>query len=199
MLQIRAMTTISSPADSLGLIKALGLVNPVLVGHSMGGMTAALVASWNPKQLRRLILVDPTFLTPHFQQEVYKSGLAAQHREILNQPREDFLAQRCARKSHRSRELIELLAEARLQTSIHAFDVLIPPNPDYVQLVKKLSIPSLLIFGDKSPVISVEMATELSELNQHLQVSMIEEAGHGVPYDQPESLAAVVKTFLRCA
>src|SRR5215469_668846 len=31
--------------DVVGLIQELGLVAPVLLGHSMGGMTAALVAS----------------------------------------------------------------------------------------------------------------------------------------------------------
>src|SRR3569623_1642154 len=31
--------------DVIGLIQALGLARPVIVGHSMGGMTAAVVAS----------------------------------------------------------------------------------------------------------------------------------------------------------
>ncbi|MBP9842304.1 MAG: alpha/beta hydrolase, partial [Simkaniaceae bacterium] len=70
-------------ADILHLIEALKLINPVLLGHSMGGMTAALAASQNPKQLRGLILVDPTFLTPERQREVHESNIADQHRQIL--------------------------------------------------------------------------------------------------------------------
>jgi len=140
--------------------------------------------------------VEPTFLTPQRQREVYESDVVAQHRQILNRPREDFLAEVRARKSRRSRELIELLAQARLQTSIHAFAVLIPPNPDYVQLINTLNIPSLLVIGDGGAVISPKVAAELAVLNQNLEVVQISEAGHGIPYDQPERFSAVVKAFL---
>lgn len=103
--------------DVVSLIDALGLHAPVLLGHSMGGMTAAVVASRKPKQLRGLILADPTFLTPQRQREVYESDVADQHRRILNRPKEDYLAETRVRHSHRSRELNELFAQARFQTS----------------------------------------------------------------------------------
>ncbi|MES2274285.1 MAG: alpha/beta hydrolase, partial [Chlamydiota bacterium] len=79
-------------ADVLNLIEALRLTNPVLLGHSMGGMTAAVVASQNPKQLRGIVLADPTFLTPQRQLEVHESDVTAQHHRILDLSREDFLA-----------------------------------------------------------------------------------------------------------
>src|SRR5689334_16146708 len=37
--------------DVIGLIKELKLTQPILIGHSMGGLTAALVASRNPTLL----------------------------------------------------------------------------------------------------------------------------------------------------
>lgn len=84
----------------------------------MGGMTAAMAATQNHKVLRGLILADPTFLTPQRQQEVYKSDVAAQHQQILNESRENFLAELRSRHSHRSPELIELFVQARFQTSV---------------------------------------------------------------------------------
>lgn len=184
-------------ADVESLIDALGLTAPVVLGHSMGGMTAAVLASRNPKRLRGLILADPTFLTPQRQREVHESNIADQHRRILEQPKEDLLTEMRARHSRRSNEVIELFAQARYQTSVHAFKVLTPPNPDYMQLIKSLDIPSLLIIGDVGSVVSLEMATELAKLNQCLEVIQIKEAGHGVPYDQPERFSAFVQTFLR--
>ena len=184
-------------ADVVNLIDALGLLTPVLLGHSMGGMTAAVVASRNPKRLRGLVLADPTFLTQQRQQEVHESDVAVKHRRILNRSKEDLLAEIQVRHSRRSREVIELFAQARFQTSIHAFGVLTPPNPDYVQLINTLDIPSLLIVGDVGSVVSPQVAAELARLNQHLEVVQIAEAGHGVPYDQPERFLAVVQTFLR--
>lgn len=184
-------------SDVIGLIDALGLATPVLLGHSMGGMTAAVVASQNSKKLQGIILADPTFLTPQRQREVHESDVAEQHRRILNQSKEDLLAEMRGRHSRRSNEVIELFAEARFQTSIRAFEVLTPPNPDYMQLINTLAVPSLLVVGDVGSVVNLEMAVELASLNQRLEVVQIEEAGHGVPYDQPERFSAVVQTFLR--
>src|SRR5690349_1023454 len=49
--------------DVISLIDSLKLPPPILLGHSMGGMTAAVVASRKPNLLRGLILADPTFLS----------------------------------------------------------------------------------------------------------------------------------------
>ena len=141
-------------------------------------------------------MADPTFLTPQRQREVYKSDVTAQHRRILNLPREDFLAELRVRHHHRSPELVELFAEARFQTSIHAIKILTPPNPDYAQLIKNLDVSSLLVIGDVGAVVSPIVASELAKLNQRLEVVQIAEAGHGVPYDQPERFSAIVKAFL---
>jgi N-formylmaleamate deformylase len=184
-------------ADVVSLIDALGLASPVLLGHSMGGMTAAVVASRNPKRFRGLVLADPTFLTPQRQREVHESDVADQHRRMLNRPREDLLAESRVRHNRRTREIIELFAQARFQTSIRAFEVLTPPNPDYVQLINTLDVPSLLVIGDVGSVVSAKVAAELAGLNHRLEVVQIAEAGHGVPYDQPERFSTVVQTFLR--
>jgi N-formylmaleamate deformylase len=136
-------------------------------------------------------------LTPQRQSEVHESDVVVQHRRILDLPREDLLAEMQDRHSRRSREVIELFVEARFQTSIRALDILTPPNPDYMQLINTLDVPSLLVIGDVGSVVSPELAKELAGLNQRLEVVQIEEAGHGVPYDQPERFSAVVQAFLR--
>ncbi len=182
--------------DVVGLIKALSLSPPILLGHSMGGMTAAVVASRKRSVLHGLVLADPTFLSPKIQREVRDSDVADQHRRMLSMSLDDLAAEARARHPHRSGETLELLARARLQTSMAAFDVLTPPNPDYKVLVSAIDVPSLLVSGDNGVVSSV-VAEELQRLNPRLQVEQIREAGHGVHLDQPERFAAVVKSFLR--
>lgn len=185
-------------ADVVGLMDALGVGAPVLLGHSMGGMTAAVVASRNPRRLRASILVDPTFLSPERQREVHESDAAEQHRRTLGRSKEELVAELRARHVRRSPELVELVAHARLRTDPRAFDILTPPNPDWVQLVRRLAVPGLLVVGDvdAGAVVSAEVATELAELNPLLKVERIAGAGHGMPYDHPERVAAVVRTFL---
>ncbi len=184
-------------SDVVGLIRELELARPVLLGHSMGGMTAAVVASRGAEIIRGLILVDPTFLSPERQREVHESDVADQHRRTLGLQTSDLVAEIQARHPRRSPEIVELQAEARLQTSISAFDVLMPPNPEYRDLVRAIVVPTLLVIGDNSPVVTPEMAAELRGLNSRVRVEQIRGAGHGLPFDQPERLGEVVLSFLR--
>jgi N-formylmaleamate deformylase len=183
-------------SDVVGLIQGLGLATPILLGHSMGGMTAALVASQRATAIRGVILADPTFLSPQRQRDVHESDTVEQHRRVLRLDKRQVLAQARVRHAHRRPEFVELVTEARLNTRIDAFDVLTPPNPEYRQLVSTIYVPTLLVIGDNG-VVSFETAQELQNLNARLRVEQIPNAGHGVPYDQPERFEAVIRSFLR--
>ncbi len=176
-------------SDVVGLIRGLRLAKPVLLGHSMGGMTAAVVASLIGDLVRGVVLADPTFLSPQRQRAVRDSDVAEQHRRLVSLNKDEVLAELRARHPHRSSEIIGLLADARLQTRLSAFDVLTPPNPEYRQLVCKICVPILLVIGN-TPVVSIETARELQSLNPRIRVEQIQDAGHGVPYDQPSPNAS---------
>jgi pimeloyl-ACP methyl ester carboxylesterase len=184
-------------SDVTGLILGLELSGPVLLGHSMGGMTAAVVASRWAGGIRGLVLVEPTFLSPEFQREVRDSDVADQHRQALRSSRAELVAQARTRNPRRPSEIAELQAEARLQTRMAAFDVLTPPSPEYRVVVSSIDVPCLLVIGDRSPVFTPDMATELRSLNPRLRVEQVQDAGHGLPFEQPERLAVVVVSFLR--
>jgi pimeloyl-ACP methyl ester carboxylesterase len=108
---------------------------------------------------------------------------------------DEVLANARAKHPDRSPELIAYLVQARLQTSMSAFDVLTPPNPDYRQLVSSIDVPTLLVTAEHG-VVSPALAAELQSVNSKLQVETIAKAGHGIHYDQPERFAAIVKSFL---
>jgi N-formylmaleamate deformylase len=182
--------------DAIGLLKLLGLPPVILLGHSMGGLTAAVVACRCPELIRGLIVADPTFLSPKVQREVADSNVATQHQHILSKSFEELVAELQIGHPNRPLDTIELIARARLQTSMAAFDILTPPNPDYKQLISAIEVPSLLVYGDKG-VVSSNVAEELQYLNPKLQVEQIREAGHGLHCDQPEPFAAVVLSFMR--
>jgi pimeloyl-ACP methyl ester carboxylesterase len=62
--------------------------------------------------------------------------------------------------------------------------------------VSTTDVPILLVIGDNG-VVSLETAQELQNLNPRLRIEQIQNVGHGIPYDQPESFEAVVRSFLR--
>jgi N-formylmaleamate deformylase len=182
-------------ADVLEFIRELGLSAPILLGHSMGGMTAAVVASKPDVSLRGVVLADPTFLSPERQREVHESDVAEQHRRLPGQDGEGVLTEARRRNAHRNPELVEIVVNARLQARMAAFDVLIPPNPDYRELVGAIRVPTLLIIADGG-VVSPETAEELKRFNARLCVEQIRDAGHGLHYDQPGRFAMIVTSFL---
>jgi len=114
----------------------------------MGGMTAAVVASRATGIVRGVILVDPTFLSPQRQREVCDSDVAERHRRLLSQDECEVLVQLRSRHARRSPEILELIASARLQTRMSAFEVLTPPNPEYDRLVSRIDVPILLVIAD---------------------------------------------------
>src|SRR3546814_3769258 len=92
-------------SDVIGLIQALRLDMPILLGHSMGGMTAAVVANKAAKATRGVVLVDPTFLSPQRQRDVCGSDVAEQHRRLLGQDEGHVSAQLRLRYARRSPEI----------------------------------------------------------------------------------------------
>jgi N-formylmaleamate deformylase len=182
--------------DVIALIEHLGLSPAILLGHSMGGMTATVAASKLRGNISSVMLVDPTFISPEWQRVVRDSDVAEQHRRILSSDRATVVADLKARHPHRSSEIVELLAEARLQTRMSAFDVLTPPNPDFRALIREIQVPIMLVISDGG-IVSRDVAEELRALNSQIRIEQIQDAGHGIPFDRPERFEAVVKSFLR--
>lgn len=183
-------------ADVIGLIENLELDAPILLGHSMGGLTAAVVASLLGSTISGLILVDPTFISPEWQREAFECDVAAEHGQLLTSARSELLARARQRSPHRSAEMIQHLVDARLQTSLDAFDVLTPPNPDYRELVRLVRVPTLLVIGERG-VVPLNTAEELHRLNPLVCFELIADVGHGLPYDEPGRLGGAVLSFLR--
>lgn len=158
-------------------------------------MTAAVVASELGSAIRALVLVDPTFISPERQREVYESDVTAEHQQLLQSTRDDLLAQARLRSPSRSAEMIEYLVDARLRTNLNAFEVLTPPNPDWRELIQGIHILTLLLIGDRGGV-SLETARELQSFNPTLRYELIPDAGHGLPYNKATQSGAAVSAFL---
>lgn len=181
-------------SDAASLMEELALDRPILAGHSMGGLTAAVAAGHLGRGIRGLVLIDPTFISLEWQHQVYESDIAAEHRTLLSLTRDELVGQGRVRNPHRTPELLEALAEARLRTSERALEILRPPNPDFRELVRRIEVPTLLLLAEGG-VVSVETALELQSSNPLLAFAMIPDCGHGLPYDRPGEVAAAITRF----
>lgn len=194
-------------ADIAAFIDALGLDRPVVVGHSMGGMNAMTFAAANPDTLRALILVD---VGP----EVSVDG-ATQVRQFVAGPYEmdsldDWVEHTHKYYPFRSKERIR----ARLAVSLRetadgkqakqfderfrqaGFRGVAESRTDIWESARGISVPTLLLHGEKSPVLKREQAEQFAAAVPQVQLVTIPEAGHSVAGDQPEAFAEAVRAFL---
>lgn len=181
--------------DVEGLVTGLGLERPVLLGHSMGGLVAAVTASRGVVALGGLVLVDPTFLSPERQREVFASDVAEQHRRALGRSRAELVADARARHPTRAQATVEAQAEARLATRTEALAVLAPPNPPFREVMARVACETLLVIAEHG-VVTRKVAGEIAAGNPRVRVEEVAGAGHGVPFERPEEVARVVMGFL---
>ena len=181
--------------DVIELIRTLGIKSPYLLGHSMGGMTATMVANRLGSAISGILLADPTFISHEWQDDAYQHAVVDQHREILKSSKQALFKEAKAKHRYRASVIIEQMIEARLQTSANAFDVLIPPHPEFDALIRNMDSPALLISGSED-MVSFEMARQLDQLNPDLEFKLLQSMGE-LPYDEPLRLAATVDTFIK--
>jgi pimeloyl-ACP methyl ester carboxylesterase len=184
--------------DAAALIQHLRLDQYALVGHSMGGKVAQVVASCRPLGLQALILVAPAppvpMAVPEAQRkqmiEAYGSRqgveaaiqyvltaneLPADTREIII---EDTLkGAPAAKRAWPASGMIEDISEA--------------------EAVSKINVPSLILAGEKDQVERLEiLEKELLPRIPGAQLKVIPKTGHLSPLEAPSEVAMAISHFL---
>jgi pimeloyl-ACP methyl ester carboxylesterase len=185
-------------ADTVALIDALGLDRPVLLGHSMGGLTAALVAADAPERIRGAILEDPAFISSEGWADPLLRGWRAQHEEALTWSNEEMIASGRADHPSWPDDIFPTWAQAKLETSLKAFDWFDLPPCDFRASVARIGVPTLLVTSEAAlgAVVPPAVAEELDALNPLLRVAHVPGAGHSIRYEQPKRYTTLVRAFL---
>lgn len=188
-----------------GLIQALGLEKPIVLGHSMGAINTLVMAGLFPALPRAILLEDP----PPFWMATENQP---QNNDVLNGM--TAWLQSNKRKTH-----ADLLAEVRTQNpgwaeaelepwvnSKHRFSLnivaLIRPNDlisiQFPRLMQQITCPALFISADPARG-AISQAGDIAEMKAHLpqlQVAHIPDAGHNIRRDQFERYLETVQQFL---
>jgi pimeloyl-ACP methyl ester carboxylesterase len=192
-------------ADVAGLIRALGLEKPYLMGHSMGGRTVATLITTYPDLARAAILEDPPL-----REESDDPKVVAERRTMLENWRDNTiagkkqsLAQLTAAGRERSPSWAEIefgpWAQAKHQVSPNVFQFAAGASLPWPELAGKIACPTLLVTGDPAAgaIVTPEVAAAGARLNPKIQVAHIPGAGHNIRREQFEQFVAVVQAFLR--
>jgi pimeloyl-ACP methyl ester carboxylesterase len=182
----------------LDVLEELDLDRPVLVGHSLGGMMAAEMACLAPDAFSHLVLIDPfgVWLDEHpipdlfallpfeFGDLFFHDARLAAH--LL--PGASDLAD--------PESLRQFVIDTTRQLGT-AGKLLFPiPNRRLFKRMYRLRAPTLLVWGEQDRLMRADAyAARWQSLLPHAQTVTITDAGHMLPYEQPEALANQIMTF----
>jgi N-formylmaleamate deformylase len=188
-------------ADLVGLVEALDLEEPALIGHSMGATNVAAAIATQPELARGAILEDPPW------RQVYtkdKTGLKAWRAEIANrktQTLDQIMA--AGRAQHPTWSEVEWQpwAESKQQVSLNVFKW-IEDRPSFAfwkKLISQITCPLLLVTGDPEleAIVTPEVAQEVANLNPGVKLKHISGVGHNIRREQFDTYLRAVSGFLK--
>jgi pimeloyl-ACP methyl ester carboxylesterase len=180
------------------VIAALGLRQPHLVGHSMGGMIAAEMASLVPGDVAKLALVSAAglWIDEHPLPDIF-SMLPFELVDALFQDPQKGTAILTGGLDLSDMEALKTFYIANSRRLAMAGKILFPvPNRRVSKRLYRLSAPTLVLWGEGDKMIPPVYATRWAELIPQAKVVRIADAGHMLPYEQPEAFVASLVAFL---
>jgi uncharacterized protein (TIGR02246 family) len=182
--------------DAEGVIAAQGLKRYVLVGHSMGGKVAQLMASRQPKGLEGLVLVAPSPPSPMLLSEQERATLSSayQSRESVEFVIDHVLTARPLDAACRE-QVIEDSLKAAPQAKAAWPEIAM--REDISAAVASIVVPTLVISGERDQVDRVAtLEAELLPRIPHAALHILPGTGHLSPLEAPEDVAQNIASFV---
>lgn len=176
-------------------IRRLELTNVILAGHSMTGKVALALAARRPDYLQKLVLVAPS---PPGPQPMSEEDRQAQASYQGTRPEaEKFVDGACsAALPGAVREVAIADAQSASLAAWHAWP-LSGSREDWRERIGRIDLPALLVLGSKDanvPGIDAQREIMQTHLPQG-RLEVIEGAGHLMPMQTPQELAARIMAF----
>jgi pimeloyl-ACP methyl ester carboxylesterase len=182
--------------DAAGVIDALHLRQYVLVGHSMGGKVAQLLASRQPKGLVGLILVGSSMPTPLVVSAEMRERMRTAYstRENVEASIDQVLTAKPLNSEDREQVIADSLRGAPpAKEAWPAYS----SQEDISDAVSSISVPTLVIAAELDRVDSVE--TTKSELLSRIPgavLQIVHGTGHLSPLESPNDVVGLIEQLV---
>ncbi|MFH8983124.1 alpha/beta fold hydrolase [Streptomyces varsoviensis] len=184
--------------DTLAVLAAAGVTDHVLVGHSMGGKVAQLVAGARPDGLRGIVLVGPGPAKPaaHITPE-YRAGLshAYDSDESVAGARDAVLTASELSDAAKSRVATDSRAAAEAARTEWPLRGIAEDITEHTRLI---GVPALVVAGERDRVEPVDVLRDnLLPYLPGAGLTVIPRTGHLIPLEAPADLADAITAFVR--
>ena len=188
-------------ADLAGLIAALGLRRPAILGHSMGAATTLALAGTYPDLPGAILLEDPPPWWMVQSPAPPVAGVPDWIVEVKRKTREELIAGQRAETPGWSEAELEPWADSKLRFSLNIRDIFSPRNPvsvEWAAILPAIACPALLIAADPAmgALVDEASAASLAARVRQLRVARIPGAGHSIRRDQFDRYMEIVRAFL---
>jgi pimeloyl-ACP methyl ester carboxylesterase len=182
-------------ADARGVIEALGLRRYILVGHSMGGKVAQLMASRRPPGLCGLALVAPSPPSPMKMPAEARAMMANAYasREAVEAALDTTLTAKALSPEDRAQVIEDSLRGAPQAKAAWPRSTSLE---DITRQVSAIAVPTIVIAGELDRVDSVEtLRSEVLSRIPHAVLHVVPNTGHLSMLESPEILARLILEF----
>lgn len=183
-------------ADAQGVIEALGIRRYVVVGHSMGGKVAQLIASRRPSGLEGLVLVapsPPSAMPLSDEQRATLTG-AYQTRESVEFVIDHVLTAKPLAPAQRE-QIIEDSLRGAPQAKAGWPNVAM--REDITVATASIDVPTIVVSGERDQVDSVAaLEAELLPRIPHAAMHILPGVGHLSPLEAPNDVARLIARFV---
>lgn len=183
------------------VLDALGIAEPILVGHSLGGMLAAEMAAIEPRRVKKLVLVGAAGL---WLDECPTADFFAMKPEELVEaafydPQSDLAKAFLALPQ--DKDAANEVMIQRIKGFAAAGRFLWPlPDRGLSERLYRVKAPTLLLWGESDKLIPVRYARAFQDLltnSAAVKVEIVPRAGHMVLLEQTQAATRAILEFCR--
>ena len=176
------------------VVEALGLKNPILVGHSMGGMIAAEMAAIAPHDVTRLALICPAglWLDAHPIADLF-STMPFEMPKLLFHNVEAGTAMLTAGLDLADPKFLQNYLVTNARQLGMAGRILFPvPDRGLSTRLYRIRAKTILVWGDSDKLIVPAYAHAFKKTIAGSELVAIPEAGHMVTLEKPDQVVAAI-------
>ncbi len=190
--------------DAAELIRALNLDKPVVMGHSMGGQTATMLAAKYPLLISKIILEDPAYRLKKKGGKLVGLIIGLAFGLMIQSNRhksEEKIRKTCRRLNPKwHEEEVIPWAKASLEfakkESVGILKKMGTPI-DWHQVFPQISVPALLLIPAKGMLKLKDAERILPEFSDNnAKIAFINPAGHNIRRDNFPAFMEAIRTFL---